>query len=70
MKNKFSNFIESVKKMSLKILKENRKISITEKSDNDFVTDLDTSINELISILIKDHFGEQEEIFFRRKRMV
>ncbi len=67
MKNKFTNFIESVKKMSFKILKENKKISITEKSDNDFVTDLDMSINELISILIKDHFGEQEEIFSEEK---
>ena len=55
MKNKFINFIESVKKMSLKILKENKKITITEKADNDFVTDLDISINELISIQIKDH---------------
>ena len=68
MKNKFINFIESVKKMSLKILKENKRISITKKSNNDFVTNLDLSINELISIQIKDHFGEQEEIFFRKKK--
>ena len=67
MKNKFINFIESVKKMSLKILKENKRISITKKSNNDFVTNLDLSINELISIQIKDHFGEQEEIFSEEK---
>tara|TARA_B100000989_G_scaffold152758_1_gene113972 strand:+ start:13092 stop:13868 length:777 start_codon:yes stop_codon:yes gene_type:complete len=62
MENNFTNFIDSVKTKSMKILENNKKLSITQKSDNDFVTNLDMSINEIISLEIKEYFGDKEKI--------